>query len=41
LLDIAPGWHHPVIGKTAIQIWRNLKNLRAGRIMEDCGTRLT
>jgi len=41
LLDIAPDWHHPVTGKTATQMWRNLRNLRAGRIMEDRGTRLT
>lgn len=37
LLDIAPDWHHPVSGKTAAQMWRELKNLPAGRIIGDIG----
>lgn len=37
LLDIAPDWHHPVSGKTAAAMWRELKNLPAGRIIGDIG----
>lgn len=38
LLDIAPDWHHPVTGKTAARMWREIKNLPAGRVIGHIGS---
>lgn len=31
--EIAPGWHHPVSGKTAVSLARSLAGVRAGGIL--------
>jgi 2-amino-4-hydroxy-6-hydroxymethyldihydropteridine diphosphokinase len=33
LADLCPGWHHPVSGETARQLWQRLRTRRAGRIL--------
>lgn len=33
LAEIAPGWHHPVNGKTALSLARNIAGARAGGIL--------
>lgn len=33
LLDIAPRWRHPVLGRTARQLWHDVRFQRAGRIL--------
>lgn len=34
LMDIAPGWHHPVLGLTVAQMWQRLARQRAGEVLE-------
>lgn len=33
LLDIAPDWRHPVLGRTAGELWRRVARQRPGRVL--------
>jgi 2-amino-4-hydroxy-6-hydroxymethyldihydropteridine diphosphokinase len=33
LLDVAPDWRHPVLRRTAAELWRSASRLKSGRIL--------
>jgi 2-amino-4-hydroxy-6-hydroxymethyldihydropteridine diphosphokinase len=34
LLDIAPGWRHPVLGLSARELWRRTSRHGQGRVLK-------
>jgi 2-amino-4-hydroxy-6-hydroxymethyldihydropteridine diphosphokinase len=34
LLDIAPGWRHPVLGASAKSLWRKAASQRQGQVIK-------